>query len=196
MPRWSLVSPVACAHASPRAAMVMRGGRTPRGGPGNGGRRSQRVGQVVRTELANVINFGVIHKERNALPADIRRMISIVDVSVSDDLRAATVRVSVLGERLDNIRALRWLQDNHKSVRFELAQKLPHMKRIPALRFTDVDISSPVRVMALIDQLAAERGEGSGANDDDDDLVFEFEDDEEDLDFDAADEVATKGRSA
>lgn len=133
-----------------------------------GERRGQRVGQVVRQELAAVIHRGT---GARGLKDDIRQMISIVDVSMSSDLRSARVRVSTLGERLDTIRAMRWLQENRKFIRHELAQRLTHMRRIPELQFVDVDISSPVRVMKLIDDMAHEdQGRSGGLEPQDDDV--------------------------
>jgi ribosome-binding factor A len=178
--------------ARPRAACTMAG-RGSRSAEVGGGRRSARVGQVVRTELAPLITSGTIHRERSPLKDTIRSMISIVDVTVTDDMRTAKVRISTLGEKLDGLRAIQWLQDNRKSIRFELAQRLTYMRRIPDLTFTDIDISSPVRVMALISQLAAERTEDDDGADDEvvaDDLDFEFADDVDDLDFDWADKDA------
>ena len=161
----------------------------------NDGRRGSRVGQVVRAELASLISAGDIHQQRNPIKAQIRQMISIVDVTVTDDMRTAKVRVSTLGEKLDGLRAIRWLQDNRKSLRYELAQRLTHMRRVPELTFTDIDISSPVRVMALIDRLAAEARTTGGADEDgagaadggaeeggeeDDELDFGLDDDDDD----------------
>jgi ribosome-binding factor A len=186
------------APAAPRADCAMRASSRARvGAAGGGGRRPARVGQVVRGELATLISSGSIAQQRNPLKESVRSMISIVDVTVTDDMRTAKVRVSTFGEKLDALRAIRWLQDNRKSIRFELAHRLTHMRRVPELTFVDIDISSPVRVMALIDKLVAEtsansegeEGEGVAGDEveDDDELDFELEDDEEDLDFDFAD---------
>lgn len=128
-----------------------------------------------------MIQRGVVHQQRNTLKEDLRQMISVVDVAVTDDLRSANVRVSTYGEKLDTIRAIRWLEDNRKSVRFELAQRLTHMKRIPDLHFTTVDISGPVRVMALIDTLSDQQQPAGAADDegernDDDELDFDWGD--------------------
>mmetsp|Transcript_6807 Transcript_6807/g.17423 ORF Transcript_6807/g.17423 Transcript_6807/m.17423 type:complete len:80 (-) Transcript_6807:58-297(-) len=75
-------------------------------------------------------------------------------------------------------------------MRYELAQRLMHMKRIPDLHFTTVDIAGPVRVMSLIDQLgeqvppadgpagiSAEGGDRAAA---DDELDFDWGDDGDD----------------
>lgn len=185
--------------APARAACVMGAPRS-RAAGANTGRRSSRVGQVVRNELASLISGGNIHHQRNPLKEQIRQMISVVDVTVTDDMRTAKVRVSTLGEKLDGLRAIRWLQDNRKSLRYELAQRLTHMRRVPELTFVDIDISSPVRVMALIDKLAAEAREVSAAREasedgddtdelDTDELDFGLDDDEDDLDFDWADKT-------
>ncbi|KAJ1622554.1 ribosome-binding factor A domain-containing protein [Pavlovales sp. CCMP2436] len=167
------------------------------GATSGGSRRPARVGQVVRGELASLISSGSIGQQRNPLKESVRSMISIVDVTVTDDMRTAKVRVSTFGEKLDALRAIRWLQDNRKSIRYELAHRLTHMRRVPELTFVDIDISSPVRVMALIDRLVAETAsnaeggeavEGAAGNEGDeedgDDLDFELENDEDDLDFD------------
>ena len=85
-------------------------------------RRSNRVAQVVRTELATVLHAGSVYGKQR-IPDGLQSMISIVDVDMSPDLRNARIKISVIGDRKDKISAVRWLQKNSKGIRHQLAQR-------------------------------------------------------------------------
>ncbi|KAL1507333.1 hypothetical protein AB1Y20_008179 [Prymnesium parvum] len=152
-------------------------------------RRPSRVSQVVRAELAAIFASGHVRGART-IPAGLNTMISIVDIDMSPDLRNARVKVSVIGERKDKISAVRWLQGNSKSIRYEMAQRLRQMKRIPQLSFQHVDVGAAVDIMVKLERLSEERrwverqrgeladGEELDFEADDEDAFF-FDDDED-----------------
>ena len=110
-------------------------------------------------------------------------MIQIIDVQVSPDLGNARVKVSVIGDRKDKISAVRWLQGNTKGLRHKLAQNLQHMKRVPSLHFSHVDVGRAVDVMTTIEKLSQQRARRDSKR------VFS-NDIEDGLDFGVADEDA------
>ena len=146
------------------------------------GRRQGRVAQVVRTELAQVLHNGDIRGKRLATP--IREMISIVDVDVSPDLRNARVKVSILGDRMDKISAVRWLQASRGGIRYAMGQRMKAFKRLPEIKFEHVDVGQAVDVMILIYKLASERKDEDAAEDE---LDFDASDDEAFAEYDAFD---------
>lgn len=131
-------------------------------------KRQERVGQLVKTELAQIIQRGSLKLGASLLDDSIRQRISIVNVNVSPDLRHARVAVSILANpksaipaseevpynsAMDQRRAYSWLVSNTRSLRHALAQRISHMKICPDLTFHKVDVGAAVDVMFLIDQL-------------------------------------------
>ena len=143
------------------------------------GRRSSRVAQVVRSELATVLRQDSVRGPKRC-PGKVRQMISLVDIDVSPDLRNARVKFSVLGDRQDKVTATRWVLGNAGGIRMALAGRLRQMKRVPALNFQHVDVGKAVDVMVLLDQLSNERlgGGGGGGGGTGDDLDFEASEDD------------------
>ena len=155
-------------------------------------RRPNRVGQVIRSELATIFASGDVRGAKR-IPAGLNKLISIVDIDMSPDLRNARVKVSIIGDRKDKISAVRWLQGNTKSIRHEMAQRLKGMKRVPQLSFTHVDVGAAVDMMVKLEQLSvdrrrAENERGEGGEDDysldfdaEDDDAFAFDDEDDTL---------------
>ena len=142
------------------------------------GRRSSRVAQVVRSELATVLRQDSVRGPKRC-PGRVRQMISLVDIDVSPDLRNARVKFSVLGDRQDKVTATRWVLGNAGGIRMALAGRLRQMKRVPALNFQHVDVGKAVDVMVLLDKLSNERlGGGGGGGGTGDDLDFEASEDD------------------
>ena len=143
------------------------------------GRRSSRVAQVVRSELATVLRQDSVRGPKRC-PGRVRQMISLVDIDVSPDLRNARVKFSVLGDRQDKVTATRWVLGNAGGIRMALAGRLRQMKRVPALNFQHVDVGKAVDVMVLLDQLSNERrgGGGGGGGGTGDGLDFEASEDD------------------
>jgi ribosome-binding factor A len=176
-------------------------------------KRQFRVGEFVRTELAEILHTGLIKGDYTYLEEELRQRISIVSVDVSPDLRQARVSVSIRsamkkpprdddGESVyyeddpavDKRRAFSWLVDNTWALKHTLAQKMSHMKTSPNLSFNRVDVEAATEVMYLIDQVSKgyER-ESIGEyeflgefdeEEDDDDVDFDDEDDWDEMDDD------------
>jgi len=129
-------------------------------------KRQERVGHVVRSELAAIIHRGSILKnDSKPIESDLRRRINVINCDVSPDLRQARVTVSIIGgaggERRDRRgsdtvatrRAYAWLVRNTKAIRYALAMRMKHMKRgSPDLTFVQVDVGAAVDVMQLIEK--------------------------------------------
>jgi ribosome-binding factor A len=171
------------------------------------------VGELVRTELAQILHSGLIKgKDASYLEDEIRSRISIVSVDVSPDLRQARVSVSIRGGKdstretvsdetpavsssdatVDKRRAYSWLVDNTKAIRHTLAQRMSHLKTSPNLSFVQVDVSAAVDIMYLIDKVSKGGFEREsigtfGGNDDNLPLGI-VEDDEEDNEWEEEDD--------
>lgn len=125
-------------------------------------KRQERVGHVVRSELATILNRGTsIKNDNEPIEGHLRRRINIVHSDVSPDLRHARITVSIMAgqdKKLDTIakrRAYAWLVRNTKAIRFSLAQKMKHMKGgSPELTFVQVDVGAAVDVMQLIEKVS------------------------------------------
>lgn len=73
------------------------GRSSPISGGGDRSKRQERVGHVVRTELASIIQLG--HQIKNTqgyLDDELRRRINVVSADVSPDLRQARITVSII----------------------------------------------------------------------------------------------------
>jgi ribosome-binding factor A len=127
-------------------------------------KRQERVGQLVKTELARIIQSGNIKGGAAQLNADTRQRISLVSVDVSPDLRQARISVSIRSSpnkqdnesyspAMEQRRAYSWLVGNTKELRHTLAQRMSHMKNCPMLTFVQVDVGAAVDVMFLIDKV-------------------------------------------
>jgi ribosome-binding factor A len=128
------------------------------------------VGQLVQTELSQILHSGLIKGyDVEGLDDELRQRISIVRSDVSPDLRQARISVSVRAAAprndnndsssspaVDRRRAYAWLVRHSKQLRYTLAQRLSHMKSCPSLTFAQVDVSAAVDVMYLIDKLSAD----------------------------------------
>lgn len=135
---------------------------SPRGARGRGdGRRPFRVGEVVRRELARIVDevFQANGGEIAGIDGESKSkvFVSVVDVRCSDDLRNATVGVSVLGTETQRKLSLAWLKENRKAVRFELAKAMAGSKRVPDLSFAESEVAAAVRTVGLLDRLTKER---------------------------------------
>lgn len=168
-------------------------------------KRQERVGHVVRTELATIIHRGYPVKYADPLDDDLLKRINIVNADVSPDLRNARITVSVTGagssDTIDKRRAYSWLVKNCKMIKHAMAQRLSHMKSVPDLTFVQVDVGAAVDVMHLIEKVSEggykrEKLGTFGENDDSLPMGYTLEDDEdwddedgwEDFDEDDGDE--------
>ena len=155
------------------------------------GRRSTRVGQVIRSELATLIREGNVRGDQK-IPAGLQQLISIVDVDLSPDLRNARVKVSIIGDRKDKVSAVRWLRGNVRGLRHQLAQRNRQMRSIPRLTFDHVDVGAATDIMITLERLRRE-SEAKGLRDglDDEDDAAEEDDEYYDEEEEEEEEEAT-----
>ena len=161
-------------------------------------KRQERVGHVVRSEIAQIIHNGShIKYDDDPIEDELRRRINIINANVSPDLRQARVTVSIMAGKDDVIakrRAYAWLVRCTKSIRHALAQKMKHMKASPDLTFVQVDVGAAVDVMQLIEKVSQgykrddQSFEYEYDEDDDDEWVDEYEDGEEGVNDDGDDD--------
>lgn len=147
-------------------------------------KRQERVGQLIRSEIATVIQNGYVKNTSGDLDDDLRRRINVVNADVSPDLRQARITVSIIKSHVRNVsntddendmededmeyavssrsgdavvdrrRAYSWLVKNSKQIRHSIAQRLSHMKTVPLISFVQVDVGAAVDVMNLIDKVS------------------------------------------
>ena len=91
------------------------------------GHRTDQVGAQVREEMMDII-------QRDLKDPRIG-FVSITEVRMSPDLRAARVRVSVLGDEAAKAGSLRGLRSASGTIRRELGRRLENLKFSPDLRF-------------------------------------------------------------
>jgi ribosome-binding factor A len=172
-------------------------------------KRQERVGHVVRTEIASIIHKGFIKNDNDPIEDELRRKINIVHCDVSPDLRQARVTVSVMSgkdRKLDAIskkRAYAWLVRTTKAIRHSLSQKMKHMKASPDLTFVQVDVGAAVDVMQLIEKVSTgykredvlnmEFEDEDGWEDDEDWTDFDDDGDDDDDDDDEYDDDYGEG---
>jgi ribosome-binding factor A len=107
--------------------------------------RMRRVNESVRAVVAEAV--GDLQDPRIGL-------VTVTGVSVSPDLREATVYVSVLGNEKKRERTLAGLDSAHAVVQARIAREL-RLKRTPHLTFEyDPTVERGVRMSRLIDEVA------------------------------------------
>ena len=164
----------------PRAWCLQYGGVTRGGREQGGSRRQARVAQLVRVELSKLIQNPSQIKTKDRVSTEAMLATSILDVNVSPDLRSATATVTTRGDTTIKREAFSWLVRNEKSVRYALAAKLKHTKRVPEVRFRKADVSAATDLMAFIDSVAQDDETVSLAPVDGLDLEDLDDDDDED----------------
>ena len=109
-------------------------------------RRTVRVNDLLREELSDLL--------RQLKDPRMAQVVSITEVEVSPDLRAAKVHVSTLGTEAEKQGTLDALRASAGFLRRELRARLS-MKAIPMLTFLrDESIEEGTRISALIDSVA------------------------------------------
>ncbi|KAJ8603915.1 hypothetical protein CTAYLR_009719 [Chrysophaeum taylorii] len=149
-------------------------------------RRQARFAQLVRVELASLVRDGTRKiKTNDRVSPEILQSTSVIDVQISSDLQTAIATVTTRGNVAAKREAYVWLVNNAKSIRYALARRLSHTKRIPDITFRKADVSAATQLMNLIDGVnGSEDDAPSGLIDG---LDFDFEDLEDDVldDYDA-----------
>lgn len=124
--------------------------------------RIKRVNNLLQETISEIVRTQV----KDPRVSD---FVSVTEVRVSADLRAARVFVSTLGTEQDREKALAGLQRGADFIRARLRESVK-LRRIPALLFiTDDSIERGVRVSSLIDQALNKDGDpesGGGSSSD------------------------------
>jgi ribosome-binding factor A len=111
-------------------------------------KRSARVGDLIREEIADIIMNKIKHKTLG--------FITVTGAKVSDDLRNATVYVSVLKDE-EADKTLRKLNSSASFIKGELGRRLK-MKYVPDLTFRiDESIQYGRKIDRLLDEVKSER---------------------------------------
>ena len=115
--------------------------------------RQSKVARSLRDELSDIINEvdikAVIYPDD-----DLLRATTIADIEVSGDLSTAKVTISVMGNSVAKRQVFVWLCENVGQVRYSLAKRLRHMKRIPEIYFKLIDTRETADLMETMDEIA------------------------------------------
>lgn len=118
--------------------------------------RQQRVGELVRHALAEVLQRGDIVD-----PVLSSHVVTVPEVRMSPDLRLATAYIMPLGGR-DEKPVLEALDRNKKALRTEVAHRLSNLRYAPELRFLrDDTFDEGERIDALLRSERARRDAGA-----------------------------------
>lgn len=113
-------------------------------------RRTDRVGELVRRTVAEILNSGFVRDPRIS---DVT--LSVTAVNVSGDLSVATVYVDVFGDSPRD-RVLKGLRASAARVRGELGRRI-ELRKTPELRFfIDDSIETGNRVEQILHELKEE----------------------------------------
>ena len=121
-------------------------------------KRSSRVGDSIRKEVADIIMNKIKHKNLG--------FVTVTDAKISDDLRHATVYVSVLnieeGEKI-----VKKLNSSASFIKGELGRRLK-LRCVPTIMFRiDESIQYGMKIDKLLDDIKSERSAP-----DDDEALF------------------------
>ncbi|MBL7032090.1 MAG: 30S ribosome-binding factor RbfA [Nitrospira sp.] len=120
-------------------------------------KRSARVGDLIREEVADIVQNKIKHKTLG--------FVTVTGAKISDDLRNATVYVSVLNTE-DSNRTVDKLNSLGPFIKRELGNRLK-MKFVPSLRFMiDESIAYGMKIDKIFDDIES----GKAPQDDDEDL--------------------------
>ncbi|RJR20190.1 MAG: 30S ribosome-binding factor RbfA [Nitrospiraceae bacterium] len=111
-------------------------------------KRSSRVSESIRKEVADIIMNKIKHKYLG--------FVTVTDAKTSDDLRHATVYVSVLNVE-DSEKILKKLNATASFIKGELGRRLK-MRCVPTLMFRiDESIQYGMKIDKLLDDIKSER---------------------------------------
>ena len=123
-------------------------------------KRSARVGDLIREEVADIIMNKIKHKSLG--------FITITGAKITDDLREATVYLSVLKSE-DSQKTLNKLNASSSFIKGELGKRLK-MRFVPKVRFEiDESIIYGMKIDKLLDNVDSER---SPLDEDEDEELF------------------------
>ena len=129
----------------------------PKSGPKGPSQRQQRVAELVRHALAEVLQRGDVLD-----PVLSTHVVTIPEVRMSPDLKLATAYVMPLGGQ-DEKPVLEALERNRKALRTEVEHRLSNMKYAPDLRFRrDETFDEAARIDALLNSERVRRDTAKG----------------------------------
>lgn len=112
-------------------------------------RRTERLNHLIQIELSDLLRKHINDPRLNGL-------ISITGVSISNDLKNATIMISALGDNHDRVEILNGFHSASGFLRRELAHRLD-IRVTPELKFEfDDSIEKGVSLVSLIDKVIAE----------------------------------------
>jgi len=115
--------------------------------------RTDRVARMLQREMAEILS-----KE---YADQLKPMVTVTGVRVTNDLSVAYVHVSVLGDNLDQKQSvIARLKDLSVQVRTSLAKRTRHqLKAVPEIRFfLDETLAEAAHLEELFDRIRGERG--------------------------------------
>ena len=119
-------------------------------------KRSVRVSDLIREEVADILLNKIKHKDLG--------FITVTGAKVSDDLRHATIYLSVLSAE-DGQKTVHKISSSSSFIRGELAKRL-QIKFVPSLSFMiDESIEYGRKIDGILDDIESE---GSSIDDDED----------------------------
>ncbi|UCH81770.1 MAG: 30S ribosome-binding factor RbfA [Nitrospiraceae bacterium] len=119
-------------------------------------KRSARVSDLIREEVADILLNKIKHKDLG--------FVTVTGAKVSDDLRHATIYLSVLGND-DGQKTVHKISSSSSFIRGELGRRLK-MKYVPSLSFRiDESIAYGRRIDSILDEIESE---GGGIDEDED----------------------------
>lgn len=114
--------------------------------------RRLRYARILRDELAGVLaNYEM--KAAVYPPDGLLDGVTISNIEVTGDLERAKVHVTVHGNSLERARVFVWLNSHVGQIRYALAQRLRHMRRVPMLSFSLVDSQSATLFNQAMDEI-------------------------------------------
>ena len=137
--------------------------------------RQARVARSIRDEISEIIT-DIDIKAKVYPDEDLLRATSVAEVEVSADLSYVKIFISVLGNSVEKRQIYVWLCENVGQVRYSLAKRLRHMRRIPEISFKLANNQAAADLVSLIEDLSP----SSSSNDDDEDYEDFGEWDEDD----------------
>jgi len=107
--------------------------------------RPERIAETLREEITQIVGFELEDPRLT--------MVTVTDVRVADDLRDASVYVTVEGDEEEHLKALRALEHAAPYVRKQLGFAL-NLRHTPALHFVrDTVEEKAARVDALLNKM-------------------------------------------
>jgi ribosome-binding factor A len=115
-------------------------------------RRIERINALLREEIAVVL-------AREIQDPRLGAMVSVTGVDTSPDLRNATVKVSILGNKEESQEAMEALRHAAGYLRREMATRLK-LRQVPELSFRlDRSIEEGARILDLLREIDSKDGE-------------------------------------